>query len=81
VLLSLDLTFLLPPCASLYLSTSRSIVLPAALCCCIAPYTLESSTYSPVPYGGVRWWLDVALSALFAADYALRISVRAASYK
>lgn len=34
------------------------------------------STYSPVVAGSGRWWLDLLLSLLFAADYVHRTMVR-----
>jgi hypothetical protein len=36
---------------------------------------LPCSTYSPVVHGSGRWWLDLVLSLLFAADYLHRTLV------
>lgn len=36
---------------------------------------LSCSTYSPVVHGSGRWWLDLLLSGLFAADYVHRTLV------
>jgi hypothetical protein len=41
---------------------------------------LPSSTYSPVVHGSGRWWLDLVLSLLFAADYLHRTLVGATSW-
>lgn len=36
---------------------------------------VSCSTYSPVVHGSGRWWLDLVLSLLFAADYLHRTLV------
>lgn len=42
---------------------------------CILRYMCACSTYSPVLPGSGRWWLDLVLSLLFAADYVHRTLV------
>lgn len=39
------------------------------------PFPLFCSTYSPVVPGGPRWWCDLVLCLVFAADYGHRILV------
>lgn len=46
---------------------------------CPAQLFMSCSTYSPVVHGSGRWWLDLVLSLLFAADYVHRTLVGAAA--
>jgi hypothetical protein len=45
---------------------------------CLPLFVVVCSTYSPVVSGSPRWWLDLVLCLVFAADYVNRIAVGAA---
>lgn len=47
--------------------------------CPVLHVFMTCSTYSPVVHGSGRWWLDLMLSLLFAADYVHRTLVGAAA--